>query len=200
MSNKHIACLVILFFAVLIIQGVIMIRTRATEMRGNAEIARRSVMEAKANINNQRAALDNLKLKSAALLGYLDAWEPYLAAVSTPESGELYINTLIKKNNLLLLSQRFDVMPNKLELPTASASTPKSTKAVTIPQMVRANLIIEDDFIKTINWLGQIETDLPTARVSNLDLIRGQSGNDLKMNLIFDVPLAKPAITPSPDK
>jgi len=57
---------------------------------------------------------------------------------------------------------------------------------------------VEDDFIKTLNWLGEIESKLPTARVSSLDIARGQSGNDIHMNVVVDIPLAVPRATPSP--
>jgi hypothetical protein len=85
------------------------------------------------------------------------------------------------------------VLPNKLE-----ASSVQSTAGQTIPQIVRAHLTIEDDFAKTLNWLGDVESKLPISRVSNLDISRGQSGNDVRVNAVVDIPLAVAAATPTP--
>jgi hypothetical protein len=90
------------------------------------------------------------------------------------------------------MAQRFEVVPNK-----SGTSVPNASNA-TIPQIVRAHLTIEDDFIKTINWLGDLESKLPSARITSLALARGQSGNDLRMDLVVDVPLAIPRATPAP--
>ena len=102
------------------------------------------------------------------------------------------MSALIKQAGLILLAQRFEVVPNK-----SDTSVPSSADE-TVPQIVRAHLTIEDDFIKSINWLGELESKLPSARISNLELARGQSGNDLRMNLVVDVPLARPPAQPSP--
>ncbi|MDD5200606.1 MAG: hypothetical protein PHC88_12495 [Terrimicrobiaceae bacterium] len=192
MNNKHIACLAILFFCVVVAQGVSAVRLRATSMQTAAQLARQDADTASVSLQAQRAILDDLKHKSADLLDYLDVWEPHLSRLATPESGEINVNALVKEAGLILLAQRFEVVPNK-----SGASVPNATDA-TIPQFVRAHLTVEDDFIKTINWLGDLESKLPSARVSSLALARGQSGNDLRMDLVVDVPLAVPRATPSP--
>jgi hypothetical protein len=192
MNNKHIACLVILFVCVLIVQGVSMVRKRAIAMQTTAEAARREAESASVDLNAQRAILDDIKRKSSDLLSYLDAWEPHLSRLSTPEASELNVNALLKQANLILLAQRFEVVPNKADI-----SVPNAASA-TIPQLVRAHLTIEDDFIKSINWLGEIESKLPLARVSELELARGQTGNDLRMDVVVDIPMARPRPTPTP--
>ena len=192
MNNKHIACLILAIFCVLIVQGVSMVRERATTMQKAAADARREADDAALSTNTQRAILDDLTHKSSDLLAWLDQWEPHLARMSSPESGEINITALIKDANLVLLAQRFEIVPNKTE-----SSVPNSSSA-TIPQLVRAHLSIEDDFIKSINWLGDLESKLPIARVSNLELARGQSGNDVRMNLVVDIPLASAREIPPP--
>lgn len=193
MNNKHIASLLVLFLCVVIVQGVSMVRTRATTMQAAAETAQRETETATVMLRTQRAILDDLKHKTSDLLDYLDQWEPHLSRLATPESGEINVNALIKEAGLILLAQRFEVVPNK----SGGASVPNAANT-TIPQIVRAHLTIEDEFIKTINWLGNLESKLPSARVSSLALARGQSGNDLRMDLVVDVPLATPRATPSP--
>ncbi|MGH8046392.1 MAG: hypothetical protein ACREKL_04030 [Chthoniobacterales bacterium] len=193
MNNKHIACLVILLIGVLAVQGVSMVRKRALAMQTAAETARNEADAARVELNSQRALLDDLKRKSDGLIQYLNEWEPHFSRLSTPESGELNVNALVKEANLVLLAQRFEVMPNKTD-----STAVQNTASQTIPQIVRAHLTIEDDFSKTINWLGNLESKLPIARVSSLDIIRGQAGNDVRMNVVVDIPLARPRPTPAP--
>jgi len=191
-NHKHIACLAILFLCIVIFQGVSMVRTRATAMKAAAESAERSANDAAVALRIQRATLEDLKLKTSDLIEFLDAWEPHLARLSTAESGELNVNALVKSYGLILLAQRFELTPNN------SNNGVPSTANGTIPQLVRAHLTIEDDFIKTLNWLGEVESKLPTSRISSLDIARGQSGNDVHMNVVVDIPLAVPRATPTP--
>ena len=192
MNNKHIACLLILFLCAMTVQGVMMVRKRAVSMQAAAETARKDAEAAAVALRAQSAILDDLTRKSSHLLEYLDAWEPHLPGSPPRNAGELDVSALIKQAGLILLAQRFEVVPNK-----SNTSVPNSADE-TIPQIVRAHLTIEDDFIKSINWLGELESKLPSARISNLELARGQSGNDLRMNLVVDVPLARPPAQPSP--
>jgi hypothetical protein len=191
-NHKHIACLVILFLCVVIFQGVSMVRTRANAMQDAAHAAESSASTASLAWRTQRAILDDLKNKTADLIAYLDAWEPHLDRLSTPESGELNVNALVKQSGLILLAQRFELTPNK------SDATVPGTANSTIPQLVRAHLTAEDDFVKSLTWLGELETKLPTSRVSSLEITRGQTGNDIRVELVVDIPLAVPRAGPSP--
>jgi len=197
MNNKHIACLVILLIGVLLVQGVMMVRTRALAKQSAAEDARRETDTAREGLATQRAILDDLKRKSAGLIQYLNEWEPHFERLSSAEASELNVNALIKEASLVLLAQRFEILPNKVSSTNGAAGA-----SPVIPQIARAHLTIEDDFLKTINWLGDVESKMPIARVSNLDIVRGQSGNDVRVNVVIDVPLAaapaKPATAPAP--
>ena len=192
MNHKQIACLMILFLCAVIAQGVMMVRKRTVAMQAAAEAAQRDAEVAAVALSAQKALLDDLTQKSSPLLKYLEAWEPHISRFTTQESGELDVSALVKQAGLILLAQRFEVVPNK-----SNTSIPNSADG-TIPQIARAHLTIEDDFIKSINWLGELESKLPSARISNLELARGQSGNDLRMDVVIDVPLARPRAQPSP--
>jgi len=183
MNNKHIACVLIVFLCVCIFEGVSMIRQRATAMQSEAQAARRDATTAEMTLRTQQAQLQDLKSKTADLIAYLNAWEPALSRFTTPESGELNIGAMIKQADLILLAQRFEVASNKTDTSVPSG-------VATIPQVVRAHLTIEDDFIKSINWFGQIETQLPCSRISDLSITRGQAGSDIRMDLVVDIPLA----------
>lgn len=190
MNNKHIAVLVVLLLCILIAQGLLSFHQRVTAVQKAAATAERTAKTTEITLRGQRVVLDELKRNSGDLIAFLDLWEDHLSRISTPEGGEVNVNTLVKQAGLFLLAQRFELTANKAEGSVAGEAT--------IPQIFRAHLTIEDDFVKTINWLGEVESKLPTARVSNLQLTRGQSGNDLRVNLALDIPLARARATPAP--
>ncbi len=192
MNNKHLACIVILLACVLIVQGVLTVHKNATAMQAAASLARRDASLANANLRTQRGLLKDLTEKTSDLIVYLDAWEPHLARIATPDAGEVNVNALLKQADLLILSQRFELVPNQ-----TGGGVPNAANA-TIPQLVRAHLTIEDDFTKSLNWVGELESKLPTARVANLEISRGQTGNDIRLNLVVDIPLARAEESPAP--
>ena len=57
--------------------------------------------------------------------------------------------------------------------------------------MLNAQIVLEDDYVKVFNWLAKLESSVPSARVSSCKLTKGQSGNDLKMDLSIDLPIVK---------
>ena len=58
-----------------------------------------------------------------------------------------------------------------------------------ISKTLNAKLVFEDDYVKTLNWLADLDGSLPAIRVSNCKLSKGQSGNDIKMELSLDIPI-----------
>lgn len=191
MNHKHLAAIVILLACVLVVQGVLSFNKTVADKKAAAARARQTAELSAITLRAQRNVLEDLRAKTADLLTYLDAWEPHLARLSTADAGEVNINALLKQADLLLLSQRFELTTNQ-----SGGSVPSAANE-TIPQIVRAHLTIEDDFVKSINWLGELESKLPTARLSNLEIARGQSGNDVRMNVVVDIPLARAADAPA---
>ena len=58
-----------------------------------------------------------------------------------------------------------------------------------IQSRLNAQLVLEDDYVKVFNWLAKFEASVPAARVSSCKLSKGQSGNDLRMDLSLDLPI-----------
>ena len=106
---------------------------------------------------------------------YLSLWEPHLKQTRNPQFGEALINLRIKQGDIITLSQGFE--------------TVNFNKGGTIPRTLQARLVFEDDYVKTLNWLATLEGTMPASRVSSLRLSKGQSGNDIKMEVTIDVPI-----------
>ena len=106
---------------------------------------------------------------------YLNQWEPYVKQAKNAQYGEALINFRIKQAGIITLSQVYETVDHD--------------KGGTIPKTLNAKLVFEDDYVKTLNWLANLEGSLPAIRVSNCKLSKGQSGNDIKMELSIDIPI-----------
>jgi len=106
---------------------------------------------------------------------YLNQWEPYVKQAKNAQYGEALINFRIKQAGIITLSQVYETVDHD--------------KGGTIPKTLNAKLVFEDDYVKTLNWLANLEGSLPAIRVSSCKLSKGQSGNDIKMELSIDIPI-----------
>lgn len=177
MNTKHIAVAIVAVFAALLVQATLWVRGSKTKMQGEAAAALQQEANAVSNLNRERALLDDLSRQSAGLIQFLEEWQPYFQAVNTPQSAEVNLTMRVRESNLVNLAQRYEQAGVK-----GNAS---------LPAVMRANLIFEDDYSRLMNWLGRLEKEMPTLRVSNVKLTRGTRPNDLRMELIVDHPLLK---------
>lgn len=175
MSNKHIACAIVIFCIALLVQGTLWMNKRMTRMKVEADTAKSAVASSTVALQVQRAQFAELETNSKAIIEYLNIWQPYFGAVDSAQAAELKLSLKIKQDNLVSLSQRYEVVGN----PNNSF----------LPQAVRAQLSFEDNYARLLNWLGQVESQLPTLRTAGVRLSRGTSEEDLKMELILEQPL-----------
>lgn len=175
MNRKQIAVLLVGLCIIGFVQGTLWMQDQLGVLLRQSDQARQAAKDAANSVLIETRQLDDLRNSSADLIRFLDAWEPYFTALNTARGAELAVSTRIKEANLITLSQRFDVTSNRGDS--------------TIPQVVRTNLIIEDDYVKTMNWLGRMEEEIPTLRIVSLRLAKGQLANEVRAELILETPL-----------
>lgn len=175
MNRKHLAALLVAFAAVLLIQGALTIRGQLSSLRSSVEAAETEAIGVETQLRTEQQLVLALRQSSKGLIDYLVEWEPFLQQIDSAAAGELNLGARIKGSGIISLAQRYELVNN--------------ADNVTIPQMVRAHLTFEDDYARTLNWVGQIEADLPAARISTFKIQRGQTGNDVRVDLVIDLPL-----------
>jgi len=175
MNNKHLACIVLGLLLVLIFYGVSTINTNLLKVQGQYRAKQSEAQTLNVKLNTERQVVTELRKQSEGLRSYLNTWEPFFAPIRSAQSSELNLNARIKEANLVSLSQRFEVV--------------EGNKDNAIQKQMRAHLKFEDDYARLMNWLGNMETQIPVMRVSNVKLSKGESGNDLRMELVLDLPL-----------
>jgi hypothetical protein len=65
-----------------------------------------------------------------------------------------------------------------------------------MPRSVMANLIIEDEYSKVLNWLGDLEKKVPLARVNSCRLSSAATGRQIHMEVSMEVPLIDLNVNP----
>ena len=175
MNNKHIACAVIGGLIILMIQWI-NVSYEKLKLANESEIISRSSYDSAviARTAEQRKMVI-LKRKTEVGRRYLSQWDPYINQIKSAQFGEAFINMKIKQAKVITISQTFDTIERE--------------NSLAIPQMLNVHIVLEDDYVKVFNWLAKLESSVPSARVSSCKLTKGQSGNDLKMDLAIDLPI-----------
>jgi hypothetical protein len=176
MSNKHIACVVLSMLISLMAYGTLTMNTKLTAAGKQSEDAATAALNAANMRKGAQGELDKKTRETQGLRDYLEEWQPYLDQTKSETEAERMFTQKLKQGALTIFRQGFE--PVSLN------------KESTIPNALRARLIFEDDYHRILTWLGSLESTLPTCRVSSCRITKGQAGNDIKLELATEVPLA----------
>ena len=175
MNNKHFGCLALGLFSLLMAHWTNASHKKLRSARGAEEMSRSAYDGAVFARSAEQRKMVILKRNTIDSREYLNQWEPYIRQAKNAQFGEALINLRIKQGGIITLSQVYKTVDH--------------VKGGTIPETLNAKLVFEDDYVKTLNWLAGLEGSLPAVRVSNCKLSKGQSGNDIKMELSLDIPI-----------
>lgn len=175
MNNKHISCGIVALFIVLLIQLTLWVQGNRTKVQKEAEAAQQAETAASTQLNLEKAQLQTLRKQSEELIEFLKIWQPQFDVINTAQSAEVNFSMQVRESGLVNLEQSF-----KQEAVKGNAS---------IPSMLRAQLVFEDDYVRLLNWLGKLETVLPTMRVSNVHISKGLRAGDIRMETTLEQPL-----------
>ncbi len=183
MNNKHLAAILVGFLAVMMAQGVVQARKSLAKINSDLQTAQQTALGMEQGLKTERSNLSQMEKSSESMMNFLNSWTAALTLIESQESGELNVTSRIKQSGLITLSQRFEIVTNKND---------------TVPRLIRAHVVFEGDYVKSLNWLGRVEEELPASRVTNLRIVRGETGNDIRMNLVLDLPLLKKDVLATP--
>ncbi len=176
MKEKQMPCIVLAIAVALLFFGTQKVRQKKVAMQKEADEAKEKAEASEFQRKTNETAMITLKQESDGLRQYFDRWLPYLSSMWNTEQEEQKITEIVKSGQVFATSQRTEVIAN-------------DNSRGFIPKRLRAHLVIQDEYSKTLNWLGNLEESLPSSRVSNYRLTRGLSGNDVQMEVTLDLPL-----------
>jgi hypothetical protein len=177
MKEKQTACVLLFLVAIGLAYGMNKFHTNLVTRQAEATAAENEAEGAEFQRANAQKQLAVLKVRTQGVRDYFDQWLPHLGSAGSVEKEEKKIFDLIKSAQIFAASQRMEV------------TKASGDKDAFIPSKLRAHLVIQDDYTRTMNWIGSLEEALPSCRFSSLKMTRGISKNDVKVEVTVDFPL-----------
>lgn len=175
MNPKQLACIILLMFIGAMTYTAQIIHKKVNTTREEAQDAE----DAAVAMENERSTADIetavFKAKTEDVRRFLRTWLPSIERVQTQQEVEQTIELSLRERGVLVRSK-------KIEPKTAAINK-------IIPKSVLTTLTIEEEYAKVLNWLGDIERRLPTARMKVLQITGGSTGRQLKMEVSFETPI-----------
>jgi hypothetical protein len=175
MNGKNIASIVLLMIVAAFVYCSQIASQTAQTKRDEADNVILEATTAKNELDAAQIATTKLKVDSDELIKFLGTWSSYTDRIQSQANVEEALQASLRSANLLILSQKFDTKPSGVN--------------PVIPKVVYANLTIEDDYAKTLNWIGEIERRMPIARLVQCRILGGENGRHVRAELAFEVPL-----------
>ena len=182
MNQKHLAS--ILLFAVIIglAQGVLMLNKKRQAAMEAAEAAESKLATTSAMRATAQTALDTTRESTAPLRKYFRMWQPEFEKTDSEIKAKDSFNRTIKRiPNLVMFDQGMNPpAPNK--------------EASFVVQRAAGRAKFEGDYQKSIQLISMVEREIPTSRISSIEIRKGQRANDVEVQLLVEFPLiAAPA-------
>lgn len=175
MNNHKTACIVLVIAIVGMLYGVNQLRTSSVKAREAADSVQAQAETAESQAQLAQIQLKQLDGKTADLRKISGEWREHFNSFQTAQDAEQRIVSVVQEGDVFLISQKFE------ERQIENASFIKTALV--------ADLVVEDEFAKTLNWLGQIEEKVPSCRISRCNITRGDRGNDVHLELQIQIPV-----------
>tara|TARA_R110002096_G_scaffold28985_19_gene87546 strand:+ start:256 stop:645 length:390 start_codon:yes stop_codon:yes gene_type:complete len=121
--------------------------------------------------------LKTLDSKTSELRRIYSEWEPHFMGLQRQQDAEKRVADVIRDGNIIPISRKFE--PRELD------------KNDLISEALVGDIVIEDDYAKTMNWLGSLEEAIPNCRIMKCNFTRGDRGNNIHLELQIQIPLLK---------
>ena len=181
MNPKQLGIVLVLAGILICIQLGMMFQNKARGIDVEVEKAKAEEQSLQSTLSAENALLTDLQRQSKELLATVRKWIPYFGLLEEKQSVETSISMKVREEAMLTLSQRYQEVPHKI-----------SNKEIgSLPVLIRASLLFDDKYDKLLDWFGFMEQDKPTMRVGKISLSKGSRGDDLRMELVLEVPLLK---------
>lgn len=181
MNPKQIGAVLVLAGIFIAVQLGMMFQNKARSVDTEVEKARGEEEGLQTALALEKETLEDLQRQSAELLEFIAKWKPLFGLIEEKQSVETQISMKVREEGMVTLSQRYEQVDHKINNQINNS----------LPDLIRASLIFDDNYSKLLNWFGLMEKIRPTMRVGKMSLSKGSRGKDLRMELVLEIPLLK---------
>lgn len=179
MNPKQLGVIVVLVGILVLFQLGQSFRQKAQLLNNEATAAAKEETGLLTQLNTEKEVLKDLERQSEELLDFVAKWEPFFAVIEEQQAAETGISMKVREAKMLNLSQRYQQIPHKIN----------NVENKSLPILMRASLVFDDNYSKLLNWVGMMEKIKPTMRIGRLDMAKGSRGDDLRLDVTLEVPL-----------
>jgi hypothetical protein len=176
MNPKQLACVVLLMIIGGMTYAAQMVHNKVSSTRSEAEDAETAATTAENERSTAEISTAMFKADTEDVRRFLRGWLPAIERIQTQQEAEQTIELSLRERGINLVRSR------KTELKTSANNK-------IIPKSLLTTLTIEEEYAKVLNWLGDIERRLPTARMKVVQITGGSTGRQLKMEVSFETPI-----------
>lgn len=178
MNNKHLACVLLAAVIFGFFYGAMTLNHKwDAAVAATDDAAARNSMKQQ-EVKYTQEALEVTRKKTAPLRKYLEMWKPKFEQSGTNEASA--------KNEFSRMLKRF---PTLVQFMTSTSSPVENKDMTFVNRRISSSVKLEGDAEKAIQLLASIERELPTSRISILEIRKGQKGNAVELDLSVEVPL-----------
>jgi len=183
MNSKHLSCVLLFAVIIALFQGTMMLHQRKVAAEQSMKDASDRHLSARVKHTDALEGLNKKEVATAARRKYLDMWRGKLEMSGTDITAKNEFNRLLKR------------FPTLIQFSNTTAAPVENKDQTYVNRRMTSTAKLEGDAEKAIQLLDAIERDLTTARISSLEIRKGQRANDVELDLSVDFPLLA---TPGP--
>lgn len=176
MNPKQLACVVLMMFIGLVTYFGQIVHKKVAAMKKSANMAEQDAISAEGLRQTAEILTARTKAETEEIRRFLQTWTPHVDRSQTEQEVESAIEFSLRERGISLIRSR------KTEVKVA-----RDNKV--IPKTVLTTVVIEDEYAKVLNWLGDVEKRLPLARVKVCRITGGSSARQLRMDVSLETPL-----------
>jgi hypothetical protein len=175
-QNKKFACFLVAVLVMLQLYILMMVNGRAMTMKEEAISAQTAAEGAQLQVNTQNFALTAKKDQTDAIRKFGEIWETYLAQTATEELASSLIEDKVRNGK------------GMFQTDGTSAVLPNATGTY-ITKIYQATKSFDDDFQRSLQWIGDLEEGLAACRLTSVSLSKSQVANHVTMSITANLPL-----------
>lgn len=176
MKEKQFACVVLGMAIFACFFGIMKMQTKLQEARKEAESAKEAAETAGRERIVSASNFTDFEKKTRPEIKYYNIWKPHFESFPTTDRVTTEFEIKMKEAQIDAFSQDFE--------PTAY-----DDKYEFIKKLQRVDLVLVGGYAQLFNFLGKIESDLNTARVTSFTVKKAAGDEDIRMELTIDVPV-----------
>ncbi len=177
MNQKHLASVILFAVIIALGYGVLTLNKKRQAAEDAAEAAESKFSSSATMRAGAQTVLNTTRETTAPLRKYFRMWLPEFEKTDSELKAKDNFNRTIKRvPNLVMFDQGMNpASPNK-----------DSTFVV---QRASGRAKFEGDYQKSLQLISMIEREIPTSRISSIEIRKGQRANDVEVQIVAEFPI-----------